>query len=171
MGTRVLVAYASRHGSTAEIAEAVGAVLRTSGRDVDVLPVADVIDLRAYDAVILGSAIYHGQWMAEGRSFLRRMERQRPGGPTWLFSTGPTGEHPHDGAVAAALSAPEAARVPGDLAALAQRAGVRGYVMFAGKVGEEATGFLERWKTRGDWRDFDRVTAWAVAIDAQLRAA
>jgi menaquinone-dependent protoporphyrinogen oxidase len=168
---RVLVAFASKYGSTGEIAEAIGAFLRSSGHEVDVLPVRDVIDLRPYDAVIVGSAVYHGWWLPQARSFLRRMERQHPGGPTWLFSTGPTGEHPDDAAVAAALADPAAGRVPEDLAAFTDGVGVRGYTTFAGKVGDQATGFLERWKARGDWRDFGKVTAWAASIDAQLRAA
>ena len=48
---------------------------------------------------------------------------------------------------------------------------VRGYVTFGGKVGEEATGYLERWKPRGEWRNFDRVTVWARAIDTDLSRA
>ena len=72
---RVLVAAASRHGGTAELAvaiadgvrrglgEAAGAVVRRPGE------VADVSD---YDAVVLGSAVYFGHWLEEARDLLLR---------------------------------------------------------------------------------------------------
>ena len=53
----VLVAVASRHGSTREIADAIAQELRMQGVDADVRHVEDVPDLNSYDAVVLGSAI------------------------------------------------------------------------------------------------------------------
>jgi menaquinone-dependent protoporphyrinogen oxidase len=57
MRPRILVAYASRAGSTAEVAEVIGRVLREGGPEVDVCPVGDVHSLAGYDALVLGSAI------------------------------------------------------------------------------------------------------------------
>ena len=57
MSKNVLVAYASKSGATAGIAEAIGAELRAHGHDVDVLDVNRVQDLARYDVVVLGSAI------------------------------------------------------------------------------------------------------------------
>jgi menaquinone-dependent protoporphyrinogen oxidase len=54
---RVLVAFGSTNGSTAEIARAVGELLRGRGFAVDVVAAAEVGDVREYDAVILGGAI------------------------------------------------------------------------------------------------------------------
>ncbi|MFH5824009.1 flavodoxin domain-containing protein [Georgenia sp. AZ-5] len=170
MSGKVLVAFASRHGSTREIAEAVGAALREEGRDVEVLPVADVIDLGVYEAVVVGCAVYHGHWMAEGRSFVRRLARQLPDRPVWLFSSGPTGEDALDDPAEVARRALAASAVPADVAHVAEGADVRGHVTFPGRVGKEATGALERWMPRGDWRDLDRVAAWGRQIDAQLAA-
>ncbi len=55
---RVLVAYASERGSTAEIAEAIGERLRRSGIGADVRPAGEVRDLAPYGSVVLGSAVY-----------------------------------------------------------------------------------------------------------------
>jgi menaquinone-dependent protoporphyrinogen oxidase len=61
MEIRVLVAYASKYGATAEIAEKIGQVLRQAGLQVDVSPVNHISDLTPYRAIVLGSAIYMGQ--------------------------------------------------------------------------------------------------------------
>ena len=58
MDARILVAYASKHGSTREIAQAIGDVLRDAGFAVKVAAVSTVSDLSPYDAVVLGSALY-----------------------------------------------------------------------------------------------------------------
>jgi menaquinone-dependent protoporphyrinogen oxidase len=69
---RVLVAYASRAGATGEIAEAVGQVLCDAGATVEVRQAKDVTDLSAYGAVVLGSAIYMGSWMADATGFVKK---------------------------------------------------------------------------------------------------
>jgi menaquinone-dependent protoporphyrinogen IX oxidase len=66
-----LIAYASKHGSTAEIAERIGATLRSAGLEADVLPIAAVTDRIDFEAVVLGSAVYMGRWMKEAANFLR----------------------------------------------------------------------------------------------------
>jgi menaquinone-dependent protoporphyrinogen oxidase len=58
MDLRVLVAYATKYGATAEIAEKMGQVLRQAGLPADVLPADHVGDLSPYKAVVLGSAVY-----------------------------------------------------------------------------------------------------------------
>lgn len=68
---KILVTYASRTGSTAEIAQAMGKTLREHGADVDVLPVESVKSLAPYDAVVAGSAIQGGAWLPEAVDFLR----------------------------------------------------------------------------------------------------
>lgn len=57
MNERILVAYATKAGSTAEVAEVIGQVLRETGATVDVLPARAVEDLTPYRAVIIGSAV------------------------------------------------------------------------------------------------------------------
>ena len=63
----ILVAVASRHGSTHEIAEVLAQELRTSGHAVAVRNARDVGDAEMYDAVVIGSAAYMGNWLPEAR--------------------------------------------------------------------------------------------------------
>jgi len=71
MATRILVAYASGSGSTAEVAEAIGAELRETNATVDVENVRNVVDLQPYGAVVLGSSIRAGRWLPEAVHFVR----------------------------------------------------------------------------------------------------
>jgi menaquinone-dependent protoporphyrinogen oxidase len=63
VGSKVLVAYASRAGSTAEMADEIGKVLCAAGTAADVRPADRVSDVRPYQAVIVGSAVYMGRWL------------------------------------------------------------------------------------------------------------
>ncbi len=71
MSERILVAYASRTGTTAGVAEAIGATLRDRGVLVDVLSVSAVMDLTPYCAVVAGSAIQNKQWLPEAMQFVQ----------------------------------------------------------------------------------------------------
>ena len=71
IGTNILVAYASRNGSTAGVAEAIGKTLAASGAQVDVLPMQAVKDLAPYRAVVAGSAIQAAQWLPEAMQFVQ----------------------------------------------------------------------------------------------------
>ena len=71
MTDKILVTYASRTGSTAEIAEAIGKTLVEGGADVDVLPMQEVKDLAPYRAVVAGSAIRGNKWLPEATQFVR----------------------------------------------------------------------------------------------------
>lgn len=75
MTDRVLIAYASRGGSTGEIAEAIGKELTARGKWVDVRLVQHVDSVYGYQAVIVGSAVHLGEWLPEARAFVKR-ERQ-----------------------------------------------------------------------------------------------
>ena len=71
MNAKILVTYASRAGSTAEIAETIGKTLRQDGARVDVLPVKDVQDISPYRAVIVGSPIRSSKWLPEAMQFVQ----------------------------------------------------------------------------------------------------
>lgn len=68
---KILITYASRAGSTAEIAEAIGKTLSQRGSQVDVLPMQDVKDLSAYGAVVAGSAMRSSKWLPEAMQFIK----------------------------------------------------------------------------------------------------
>ncbi|MCC6147215.1 MAG: flavodoxin domain-containing protein [Anaerolineaceae bacterium] len=81
MNDKVLVTYASRAGSTAGVAEAIGKTLTESGIQVDVLPMQEVEDLAPYRAVVAGSAIRGRKWLPEAMEFLHDHQgelRQKP---------------------------------------------------------------------------------------------
>jgi menaquinone-dependent protoporphyrinogen oxidase len=92
MDIKVLVAYATKKGATAEIAEEIGRVFQQAGLLTDVLPTDRVTDLSPYKAVVLGSAVYIGQWQKKAAAFLQANEEKLAELPVWLFSSGPTGK-------------------------------------------------------------------------------
>jgi menaquinone-dependent protoporphyrinogen oxidase len=71
MNEKILVTYASRTGSTAEIAQAIGKTLSQNNANVDVLPMQDVKDLAPYSAVIVGSSIRQAKWLPEAMQFIQ----------------------------------------------------------------------------------------------------
>jgi menaquinone-dependent protoporphyrinogen oxidase len=71
MNDKILVTYASRFGSTAGVAEAIGKTLVEGGAQVDVLPMKDVKDLATYCGVVAGSAINGGAWLPEAMQFMQ----------------------------------------------------------------------------------------------------
>ena len=70
-GKRILVAYDTIHGSTAEVAKEIGTALCARGFQVDIRFVGNVTSLADYDAVILGSAIYEFRWLPDAMAFLK----------------------------------------------------------------------------------------------------
>lgn len=159
IGPRVLVAFASKHGSTREIAEVIGEVIAGAGLTVDVLPVDAVVSVRRYDAVVIGSAVYTGRWMGDARAFVEGRILDLARRPVWLFSSGPVDESAYDGDVPPVRS----------VAAVADRLGARGHATFGGRVGPEMTGPIERWILRGDWRDFGAIRRWAAGIADEVK--
>lgn len=91
VGGRVLVGYATRMGSTAEIAEAIGEELRAQGHIVLVSNCQTAPPPTEFDAVILGSPIYLRGWDKSVVSYLRTHVRDLAERPTWLFHSGPCG--------------------------------------------------------------------------------
>jgi menaquinone-dependent protoporphyrinogen oxidase len=92
MNGKVLVAYATKSGATQEIAAAIGDVLRNAGLKVEVLEATRAADVSGYRAVVLGSAVYMGQWRKEAVAFLEAQEKALSERPVWLFSSGPSGK-------------------------------------------------------------------------------
>jgi len=163
METRLLVAYASKHGMTAEIAGKIGDTLRKSGLQVDVLPVKKVKDLALYKAVVLGSAVYIAMWRKEMVKFLQENELLLSERPVWFFSSGPLGE----GDAAGLLQGwqfPEAQR------SLIERIKPRDIAVFHGAIDIKKMSFFEKWVLKrvkaqtGDFRDWEAITRWAAGI-------
>lgn len=92
--TRILVAYASRHGSTREVAEAVATVATANGHDVVLVPARAVGEpLTGWDVVILGGPIYSGRWHRDAHRFLKRHRDELSGIQVAVFGMGPRRDH------------------------------------------------------------------------------
>jgi menaquinone-dependent protoporphyrinogen oxidase len=89
MSGSVLVAYATRYGSTREVAEAVAAALRESGLGVDVQPVSRVRALDGYSAVVLGAPLFMFHWHKDARRFLSRYRQALMDRSVAVFALGP----------------------------------------------------------------------------------
>ena len=162
----ILVTAATKHGSTAEIAEAIGRVLEDAGEAVTVAPLDHVTSIEPFEAVILGSGVYLGHWLAPARAFAGRHAEELRARPTWLFSSGPIGDPPLPKADAAV-----------DVGDLMEQTGAREHRLFGGRVDRHQLGFGERAvllavrAQDGDYRDSGRTSPdWARGIAAELRA-
>lgn len=85
----ILVAYATKYGTTKEVAETVGAVLTERGYSVDVRPAREVRDLSGYAAVVLGSALYFFMLHGDAKRFLARNRKALAQLPVAWFALGP----------------------------------------------------------------------------------
>ena len=155
----IVVAYASKHGSTEGIAQHIAARLVDRGMQSEARPAADITDLAQADAVVLGSAIYAGSWMNEALEFVDRHERPLTQVPVWLFSSGPLGDQVADDE-----------EQPRQLAGIRARVAPRDHRVFSGALDTASLGFGERMIAKavkapdGDFRDWDEITAWADEI-------
>jgi menaquinone-dependent protoporphyrinogen oxidase len=84
----VLVAYATRNGSTQQVAQAVAEALREQGHTVDVQRARAARDgVGGRDFVVLGAPLYSGRWHRDAHRFLKRHRRHLP--PVAVFGMGP----------------------------------------------------------------------------------
>lgn len=148
----VLVAYATKHGSTREVAEAVSQTLRAQGVQVDLRPARDVRGpMGDRDMVVLGAPIYSGRWHRDVHRFLKRHRKELLTVPIAVFGMGPRdpGEEAWQ-------------RTRGQLGlALAKRDWLRpaAVAVFGGVDPPMREG-----KPRRDLRDWDAIRAWAASI-------
>jgi menaquinone-dependent protoporphyrinogen oxidase len=177
---KVLVAYATKAGSTKGIAEFAGERLRKDGMQVDVMEVGAVRNAKDYDAFVIGSAVYMFHWLKEARQFVSKNRALLAGRPVWLFSSGPVGMQTRDakGNDLLEVSGPKELD---ELGALARPRGHR--VFFGALDGKRLTGtvgFAYRLAQRskaareampeGDFRDWKAIEDWAVGIAQALGA-
>jgi menaquinone-dependent protoporphyrinogen oxidase len=89
MSGSVLVAYATRYGSTQEVAQAVAETLREQGLTVEMTPAREAQDLNGYNAIVLGAPLYMFHWHKDALHFLKRHQTALSTRPVAIFALGP----------------------------------------------------------------------------------
>ena len=167
MAGKILVAYATRAGSTAEVADFIGKTLAKSGAAVDVRPVKKVKSLNGYTAVVAGSGIRAGRVYSEITGFVKDHKAELNTIPTVFFVVNMTmkDDTPENRAIVNAYLDPLRAEVtPVDVG------------LFAGTMKYDRLGFFARFavtrmvKTpEGDFRDWNAIEAWTNALAPKLQ--
>ncbi len=174
MGASIVIAYATRAGSTAEVAESIDATLREFGLWADLMPVSRVESLQGTTALILGTPLYMGSFPKDFHKFAVRhrswLEMRSP----WCFVLGPTRTDTADFEAAQEQAAKQLARY-----SWIKPAEVK---IFGGRWDSELLPFpfslLRRLPLNpmkkipgSDVRDWDAIREWAKAIAHQIKSA
>jgi menaquinone-dependent protoporphyrinogen oxidase len=165
MRDKLLIAYASRCGSTSEVADAIGQTLCATGTAVDVRQMKDVSDVSAYRAVIAGSAVYRSNLLSEAVEFVKANREALSRVPLAYFVVCGTLQEdtPEKREKASAFLTPLRETVqPVDEG------------LFAGRIDYSKVSLLAQLIVRalggreGDWRDWDAIRAWATGLFAAV---
>ena len=166
---KLLVTYASKYGSTAEIAKVIGKELEKRSYEVEVKPVKDIDSLAGYDGFVIGSAVYAGGWMKPAAKFLQSNRDLLAERPVWLFSSGPTGQGDPNELM-------DGWNFPEKLEEVLEIINPKDVILFHGKIDIDSLNFAERMiiksvkATVGDYRDWLVIRGWAARIDLDLQA-
>jgi menaquinone-dependent protoporphyrinogen oxidase len=165
MNQRILVTYASKAGSTGEVAAAIGKTLATNGTTVDMLPLDEVANIQDYQTVVVGSAIRAGKWISSAANFVEANQPYLRQIPTAFFTCCMTlyEESEENRQKALAYMDP----ITNMVEPIAIGA-------FAGKMDYSKISFLDSTiikimgQSEGDFRDWDKIQAWSAALQPKL---
>ena len=172
MSDKILVAYATRNGATAGVAEAIGKTLAEGGAQVDVRLMSEITDLTPYRAVVAGSAIRAASWLPEAMQFMRTHQAALAQKPFATFTV----------CITMAMKNKQQARegVKGWLAPVRALVNPVSEGLFAGvldiskvptlsdRIKFRISVLLGVWK-EGDHRDWDAIQAWAGDLPDKLK--
>ncbi len=164
MSKKILITYATKAGSTVEIAAFIGESLSKRGFAVDVKPVSENPSLNGYQAVLMGSAIRMGSWLPEAVDFVRKNQTTLNQIPTSIFTVHMLNYRDDETSRAArqAYTAPVRELLPSV-----------DEVFFKGKLDPKTLSFFDRLIAKavetpdnppGDFRDWDKIRNWAQAV-------
>lgn len=167
--TKILIAYASKYGSTAEVAQEIGEVLSQAGADVNIVPMHKVKDIRQYGYVVLGTSIRMGKPLKDAISFVNKYRAKLSRMPVALFSVGlqmkedtPKNREKAKGFLTPLLD------IIGEPVSLG---------LFSGRIDHKKFGFVlrmfaKREKTgilgEGDWLNRETIRKWAESLIAGI---
>lgn len=167
MDRKALIAYASKHGSTREIAERIRSLLKEKGVIFNIASIENVKKISEYSDVILGSALYIGRWDKRMVKFVKKNQEQLHGKRVWFFSSGPT----------------EINELPEDMNAKHMSSSIKKIInfispvdmaCFPGCIDIEKLSIFEKWIVNkvdapiGDYRDWTCIETWADNISKEL---
>jgi menaquinone-dependent protoporphyrinogen oxidase len=156
VGKTILVAYATKRGSTHEVAEAVAETLRDHGLAVEVRSAAEVRELDRYDGAVVGGALYMGRWHRDARRLLSRFRRELEALPVAVFGMGPLTSSEQDVAGSREQLDRALERTP-ELEPVA-------VAIFGGVVHPQQLHFPLNRMPESDARDWDAIQEWAVEV-------
>ncbi len=151
----ILVTYASRYGSTREVAESIAGTLRGRLLHVVVCPAAEVERVQGYARVVLGGGIYMGRWHRDARGFARHFADELADLPVAVFALGPVEDVPEHRRGAANQFRAAVQKLPFEPVATA---------VFGGTVDPRKLRFPFNHMPAADVRDWDRIRAWALQV-------
>ncbi|WP_421723028.1 flavodoxin domain-containing protein [Bauldia sp.] len=164
---KILIGYASKYGSTQEIAERIAARLVDKGLEIEIRRLDREVDVTAYDAAVIGSAVYSGSWMENAVEFARKNRGKLATLPVWLYTVGRLSAQR---GVMGKIEWPSAKEAE-ELSAVIHP---RDSVFFAGAIFEDKLPFVVRTifaglgGQYGDFRDWDEIDVWADGIAEAL---
>jgi menaquinone-dependent protoporphyrinogen oxidase len=168
MTERILVTYATRTGSTAEVADAIASRLCEAGLSAEARPVTEVTSLDGYSGAVLGSAVRYGSWLPEMTDFVSANCDALSAMPVAYFTMHMLALGDDPAAVEERAKYTAKARelvVPTD----------EGF--FAGMIDPTRLSFFDRLAVRlvkspvGDWRDWESIAAWTDRLAPQFAPA
>jgi menaquinone-dependent protoporphyrinogen oxidase len=161
---RILVAYASKKGSTTEIAQAIAKELLAAGHTTDAVEIAKGASPAGYDAVVIGGPLYVGKIEGMGK-FVKRHSAELARVPVAGFVVCLAAAAKDPEGMAWAEKALHAALDP--LRPVAE-------MVFAGRLDPSKLSWLQKWMTEkakspvGDFRDWTAIAAWARELPGKM---
>jgi menaquinone-dependent protoporphyrinogen oxidase len=168
MTHKILIAYASKSGTTEEVAREIGKVFAEREREVEVVPARNVNDISPYDGIILGTAVRIGQPLNDAVGFVKKFRETLGEKKVALFSVGiqMREDTPENRETAKGFLAP-IIRIIGEPVGLG---------LFAGRMDRNRLGFFLRLFAKiektgvfneGDWRNWEEIRRWAEGLIQQ----
>ncbi|MEU6394674.1 flavodoxin domain-containing protein [Streptomyces sp. NPDC046939] len=138
-------------------------MLHGTGHVAEMLLVDDVVDVQAYDAVVLGSPLYESRWLKAAHRFAKTEGAALRQRPLWLFSSGPLDDSASKSAIPPVPTVHQ----------LMIRLNGREHITFGGCLRPGSGNWLAdrylRPEHYGDFRDFEQISAWSRQVGSRIR--